>query len=94
MATILVDKKLLDVKLDGGADVTVVPCNTFLHPDLQCSYQDFSLQGARDLLHDKQRPCRNLKEFKDNLKHVKALLFLWLRPPAKWDPFCCRNNAV
>ena len=35
MATVVVDKNLVDFKLDSGADVTVVPYNTFLNLDLQ-----------------------------------------------------------
>jgi len=35
MATVVVDKNLVDFKLDSGADVTVVPYNTFLNFDRQ-----------------------------------------------------------
>jgi len=35
MATVLVDKNPVDFKLDIGADVTVIPYNTFLNLDLQ-----------------------------------------------------------
>ena len=39
MATVLVDKNPVDFKLDSGADVTVVPYNTFLNLDLQTQLQ-------------------------------------------------------
>ena len=35
IATVLVDKKPVNFKLDSGADVTVVPYNTFLSIDLK-----------------------------------------------------------
>ena len=35
IATVLVDKKPVNFKLDSGADVTVVPYNTFLNTDLK-----------------------------------------------------------
>ena len=38
-ATVLVDKNPVDFKLDSGADVTVVPYNTFLNLDLQTQLQ-------------------------------------------------------
>ena len=39
MATVLVDKNPVDFRLDSGADVTVVPYNTFLNLDLQTQLQ-------------------------------------------------------
>ena len=39
MATVLVDKNPVDFKLDSGADVTVIPYNTFLNLDLQTQLQ-------------------------------------------------------
>ena len=38
IATILVDKKPVNLKLDSVADVTVLPYNTFLNTDLQIQY--------------------------------------------------------
>ena len=35
ISTVLVDKKPVNFKLDSGADVTVVPYNTFLNTDLK-----------------------------------------------------------
>ena len=35
IATVLVDKKPVNFKLDSGADVTVVPYNTFLNIDVK-----------------------------------------------------------
>jgi len=48
MATVLVDKNPVDFKLDSGADVTVIPYNTFLNLDLQTQLQptDKSTSGS------------------------------------------------
>lgn len=39
IATILVNEKPVDFKLDSGADVTVIPYNTFLNTDLKIQLQ-------------------------------------------------------